>query len=227
MRGINDRAQLADAEAVLQTRLREAAMRAGATLIAPATVSLASIPCSREDVTIEPYVVFGPGVTVGEGAPDPLVLASRRRACRQERASSDRLRGCGPGATLAQDVRIGNFVEVKAVGHRRGRQGQPSELYRRRQRRRAAPISAPAPSPAITTASANIETEIGDGAFIGSNTRLVAPVEDRRRRLCRLGLGDHAGRRAPNALALARGLRSRSQAGRSACARRSRSKAKK
>ena len=68
VRGINTKAQLAEAEAVMQQRLRQAALDAGATLVAPETVHLAADTKLGRDVTVEPYVVFGPGVMVEDGA---------------------------------------------------------------------------------------------------------------------------------------------------------------
>jgi bifunctional UDP-N-acetylglucosamine pyrophosphorylase/glucosamine-1-phosphate N-acetyltransferase len=68
VRGVNTQAQLAEAEAVLQRRLRAAAHDAGVTMVAPETVHLAADTRLGRDVVIEPYVVFGPGVTVEDGA---------------------------------------------------------------------------------------------------------------------------------------------------------------
>ena len=68
VRGINTKAQLAEAEAVMQSRLRKAALDAGVTMIAPETVYLAADTKFGKDVTIEPFVVIGPGVTVADGA---------------------------------------------------------------------------------------------------------------------------------------------------------------
>src|SRR5262247_3328289 len=68
VRGINTKAQLAEAEAVMQARLRKAALEAGVTLIAPDTVYLAADTTFGKDVTIEPFVVIGPGVSIGDGA---------------------------------------------------------------------------------------------------------------------------------------------------------------
>src|SRR5215831_694113 len=67
VRGINTKAQLAEAEAVMQARLRKAAMEAGVTLIAPETTYLAADTKFGKDVTIEPFVVIGPGVSVADG----------------------------------------------------------------------------------------------------------------------------------------------------------------
>src|ERR1700750_768653 len=68
VRGINTKAQLAEAESVLQARLRKQAMDAGVTLIAPETVFLAADTIFGKDVTIEPFVVIGPGVSIADGA---------------------------------------------------------------------------------------------------------------------------------------------------------------
>ena len=68
VRGINTKAQLAETEAALQQRLRNAAMEAGVTLVAPDTVFLSADTKFGRDVTVEPFVVFGPGVTVDDNA---------------------------------------------------------------------------------------------------------------------------------------------------------------
>src|SRR5205807_8315440 len=68
VRGINTKAQLAEAEAAMQRKLREAAMADGVTLVAPDTIYLAADARFGKDVTVEPFVVFGPGVIVGDGA---------------------------------------------------------------------------------------------------------------------------------------------------------------
>src|SRR5438552_2913037 len=66
--GVNTRAELAEAEALMQWRLRRAAMDSGATLVAPETVFFSADTRLSRDVFVEPNVVFGPGVAVGEGA---------------------------------------------------------------------------------------------------------------------------------------------------------------
>ena len=68
VRGINTKAQLAEAEQVIQARLRKAALAAGVTMIAPDTVFLAADTAFGQDVTIEPFVVIGPGVSIADGA---------------------------------------------------------------------------------------------------------------------------------------------------------------
>ncbi len=114
MRGINTRAQLAEAEAVMQTRLRKAAMDAGVTLIAPETIYLAADTTFGSDVTIEPFVVIGPGVTIADGAVihsfSHIVQASIGK-----KASVGPYARLRPGTSLGDGAKIGNFVETKAA----------------------------------------------------------------------------------------------------------------
>ncbi len=111
--GVNTRAELAAAEGLMQERLRRRAMEAGATLIAPETVFLASDTELGRDVVIEPNVVFGPGVRIA----DNVRIRSFSHLEGADIASGAivgpfaRLR---PGAVLEADVHVGNFVEVKA-----------------------------------------------------------------------------------------------------------------
>src|SRR5262249_61581391 len=102
----------AEAEAVLQHRLRMAALEAGVTMVAPDTVYLSADTKLGKDVTIEPNVVFGPGVTVEDGA--TIHSFSHLVGARIGKGASvgpfARLRA---GADLGKDVQIGNFVEVK------------------------------------------------------------------------------------------------------------------
>ena len=95
VRGINTKAQLAEAEAVMQARLRKAAMEAGVTLIAPETVYLAADTTFGKDVTIEPFVVIGPGVSIGDGA----VIHSFSHVAR---TSIDNNASVGPHARLRE-----------------------------------------------------------------------------------------------------------------------------
>ena len=218
VRGINTKAQLAEAEAALQQRLRKAAMEAGVTLVAPETVFLAADTKLGRDVVIEPYVVFGPGVTVEDGAVirsfSHLEGAHVGKGARGRPVS----RGCGPARELGEDVHIGNFVEVKEARDRGRRQGQPPQpisatprrrgrQYRRRhhhlqlRRRRQAPHR--------DRQGRLHRLELGAGRA----------GEDRRRRLCRLRLGDHRGRAGRTRWRSAAGGRSLRKAGRRACAR--------
>ncbi len=112
VRGVNTQAQLAEAEAVLQRRLRAAAHDAGVAMVAPETVHLCADTKLGRDVVIEPYVVFGPGVTVEDGA----VIRSFSHL---EGTTVGRGARVGPfaqlrtGARLETDVHVGNLVEVK------------------------------------------------------------------------------------------------------------------
>ena len=199
--GVNDRAQLAAAEALFQTRLREAAMRAGATFIDPSSVTLSFDTALAEDVTIEPYVFFGPGVTVASGA---LIRAfSHLEGARiGENAQVGPFARLRPGAALMQDVRIGNFVEVKASTVGTGAKINHLSYIGN------ASIG-PKTNVGAGTITCNydgygkFETVIGAGVFIGSHSSLVAPVT--------IGDGAYIGTGsvitrdvAPDSLALAR-----------------------
>jgi bifunctional UDP-N-acetylglucosamine pyrophosphorylase/glucosamine-1-phosphate N-acetyltransferase len=175
VRGINTQAQLAETEAILQARLRTAALEAGVTLVAPETVHLCADTKLGRDVVIEPYVVFGPGVEVEDGA--RIRSFSHLEGARVGQGATvgpfARLR---PGARLGARVRIGNFVEVKeadieadvAANHLSyigdARIGAGSNV-------------------GAGTITCNYDgfdkhrTDIGVGAFIGSNSALVAPVK--------------------------------------------------
>jgi bifunctional UDP-N-acetylglucosamine pyrophosphorylase/glucosamine-1-phosphate N-acetyltransferase len=172
--GINSRAELAAAEAVVQSRLRAAAMDAGVTMIDPDSVFLSADTAIEPDVTIEPNVFFGPGVTVAAGA---------------QIRSFTHLEGCAvgpgcivgpharlrPGTELGRNVHVGNFVELKAA--RLGDGAKASHLTYLGD----ADIGAETNIGAGTITCnydgyAKHRTEIGARAFIGSDTALVAPV---------------------------------------------------
>jgi bifunctional UDP-N-acetylglucosamine pyrophosphorylase/glucosamine-1-phosphate N-acetyltransferase len=175
VRGINTKAQLAEAEAVLQRRLRAAAMEAGVTMIAPETVFLAADTKLGRDVTIEPNVVFGPGVTVEDGATirsfSHLEGAHIGKGARV--GPFARLR---PGAELGSDVHIGNFVEVKAATIEAGAKANHLTYIGDARVGEGANIGAGT----ITCnydGMAKHRTDIGKGSFVGSNSSLVAPVK--------------------------------------------------
>jgi bifunctional UDP-N-acetylglucosamine pyrophosphorylase/glucosamine-1-phosphate N-acetyltransferase len=175
VRGINTKGQLSEAEDVLQKRLRGAAMEAGVTLIAPETVFLAADTTFGKDITVEPYVVFGPGVTVEDGA--TIRSFSHLEGARVGKGARvgpyARLR---PGADLGQDVHIGNFVEVKAATIEAGAKANHLSYIGDARVGEGSNIGAGT----ITCnydGFAKHKTEIGRGAFIGTNTALVAPVK--------------------------------------------------
>jgi bifunctional UDP-N-acetylglucosamine pyrophosphorylase / glucosamine-1-phosphate N-acetyltransferase len=174
VRGINTRAQLAEAEDVLQQRLRATAMEGGATLIAPETVFLAADTKLGRDVTVEPYVVFGPGVVVEEGA----VIRSFSHiegAHIGKGASVGPFARLRPGARLGAKTRIGNFVEVKEATIEAGAKAPHLTYIGDAHVGENANVGA-------GTITCNYDgaekhrTDIGKDAFIGSNSALVAPV---------------------------------------------------
>ena len=172
--GINSRAELARAEAEFQARARAALLEDGVTLVAPDTVYLARDTVIGRDALIEPNVVFGPGVTVESGA--TIRAFSHLEGCHVSREAIvgpyARLR---PGAELAERVRIGNFVEVKNAQIAEGAKINHLSYIGDATIGAAANIGA-------GTITCNYDgvmkhhTHIGAGAFIGSNTMLVAPV---------------------------------------------------
>jgi bifunctional UDP-N-acetylglucosamine pyrophosphorylase/glucosamine-1-phosphate N-acetyltransferase len=175
VRGVNTKAQLAEAEAVLQQRLRAAAMDAGVTLVAPETVFLSADTKFGKDVTVEPNVVFGPGVTVEDGAVIRSFshLEGARVGKNARVGPFARLR---PGADLGTDVHIGNFVEVKATTIEDGAKANHLAYLGDARVGAGSNIGA-------GTITCNYDgfskhkTDIGKGAFVGTNSSLVAPVK--------------------------------------------------
>lgn len=172
--GVNDRAQLAACEAAFQARTRAAAFAAGVTMIAPETVFFAYDTVIGRDVVIEPNVVFGPGVVIESGAVIHAFshLEGARVAGGANVGPFARLR---PGADLGADAKVGNFVEVKAAKVEAG--AKISHLSYIGDARVGAGANIGA-----GTITCNYDgflkhhTDIGAGAFIGSNSALVAPV---------------------------------------------------
>ena len=174
VRGINTQGQLAEAEAVLQHRLRAAALEAGVTMMAPETVFLAADTKLGRDVVIEPYVVFGPGVVIEDGARIRSFSHLDGAHVGQGAAVGPfaRLR---PGAKLGADVRIGNFVEVKEASIEAGARANHLSYIGDARVGEGANIGAGT----ITCNYDGVDkhrTDIGKQAFIGSNSALVAPV---------------------------------------------------
>ncbi len=172
--GINSRAELAVMEGKWQQRRRKAAMDAGATLIAPKTVWFAWDTIIGRDVMIEPNVFFGPGVTIADKV---LIHAfshieGATIAVGAEVGPYARLR---PGAVLEEKSKVGNFVEVKKATLGKGAKANHLSYIGDAEVGAGANIGA-------GTITCNYDgffkyqTVIGDGAFIGSNSALVAPV---------------------------------------------------
>jgi len=175
VRGINSKTQLAEAEGVAQTRLRRAALEAGVTIVAPETVFLCADTKFGRDVVVEPYVVLGEKVTVEDGAIIRSFshLAGAHVGKGVSVGPFARLR---PGTRLGEGARIGNFVEIKEAVIEAGAKANHLSYI----------------GDAVVGANANVgagtitcnydgsekhRTTIGKGAFIGSNSALVAPVE--------------------------------------------------
>ncbi|MDB5505896.1 MAG: glmU [Devosia sp.] len=172
--GVDDRQKLALAEGYFQERQRAAFMAAGVTLRDPATVYFSHDTVIGRDVTIGPSVVFAPGVTLGDGVTVEAFchLADATLAAGSDIGPFARLRG---GAVLEEGVHLGNFVEVKKSRIGKGtKAGHLSYLG-------DAEIG-PGVNIGAGTITCNYDgvnkalTVIGAGAFIGSNTSLVAPV---------------------------------------------------
>ncbi len=172
--GVNDRVQLAAAEAAMQARLRRQAMLEGATLIAPETVFLSFDTRIGHDVLIEPHVVIGPGVVIEDGA--AIHAFSHLEGARVAGGASigpfARLR---PGADVAARAKVGNFVEIKKATIEAGAKVNHLSYIGDARVGANANIGA-------GTITCNYDgflkhrTDIGAGAFIGSNSALVAPV---------------------------------------------------
>ncbi len=155
VRGINTKAQLAEAEQVMQDKLRKAAMDAGVTMVAPETVFLSadtSFRQGRDDRTVR---CVRPRRPRRRRCGSALVLAYRRSDNRQG-ASIGPMRGCGRCASR-EGVACRQFRRDQGGHDRDGRQGQSPHVHRRRRRSARAPISARAPSPATMTASTSTE----------------------------------------------------------------------
>ena len=172
--GINSQAQLAEAEAILQARLRRAAMAAGVTLTAPETVFLAADTELAAGVEVGPYVVFGPGVTVAEGAQIlPFChLVGVRIEAGARIGPFTRVR---PGAEIGEGAHVGNFVEIKNARLEAGAKANHLSYIG------DARVGARSNIGAGTITCnydgiAKYRTEIGEGVFVGSNSALVAPV---------------------------------------------------
>ncbi len=173
-RGVNSRAELADAEASVQAALRLAAMEAGATLVGPETIFLAADTVLESDTVVGPYVVFGPGVTVRTGA---VVRAH----CHLEgcEVGKDAIVGpfarLRPGTVLGNAAHVGNFVELKAASLGEGAKANHLAYIG------DAAVGARSNIGAGTITCNydgvdKLRTTIGADVFVGSDSVLVAPI---------------------------------------------------
>ncbi|TFI59194.1 bifunctional UDP-N-acetylglucosamine diphosphorylase/glucosamine-1-phosphate N-acetyltransferase GlmU [Sphingomonas parva] len=172
--GPNSRAEFAAAELLWQSRRRRQAMADGASLVAPETVWFAFDTKVGRDVVIEPNVVFGPGVTVADGVTIRAFshIEGASIAAGAEIGPYARLR---PGAEIGEKAKVGNFVEVKKARLGRGAKANHLSYIGDAEVGARANIGA-------GTITCNYDgffkyrTVIGEEAFIGSNSALVAPV---------------------------------------------------
>ena len=175
LRGVNSRAELALAEATVQRWLRDAAMAAGATLIAPETVFFSSDTSPAPDVTIGPNVVFGPGVTVASGA-EIRAFCHLQGCSVGEGAVIGPFARLRPGTVIEAGAHVGNFVELKAALLGEGAKANHLSYIGDATVGAGTNIGA-------GTITVNYDgfgkhrTQIGARAFVGSNTALVAPVQ--------------------------------------------------
>jgi len=173
--GINSREQLAAAETIMQGKLRRAAMGVGATLLAPETVFFSWDTIISKEVLIHPFVVIGRGTAIDEGV-EIRSFSHIEGARIGKNAIVGPFARLRPGANLADDVHIGNFVEIK-----KSKIGKGSKIGH------LSYVGDATLGAKVTIGGGTItcnydgknkhETKIGAGAFIGSNTSLVAPVK--------------------------------------------------
>jgi bifunctional UDP-N-acetylglucosamine pyrophosphorylase/glucosamine-1-phosphate N-acetyltransferase len=175
MMGVNSRAELAEAEAAMQRRLRAHHMSEGVTFTAPESVFLSADTKLGRDCVVGPFVVFGPEVSIGEGVEIPAFchLAGATVGDRAIIGPFARLR---PGAELADGVHIGNFVEVKNAKLATGVKANHLAYLGDASVGEGTNIGAGT----ITCNYDGVDkhrTEIGKDVFVGTNSSLVAPVK--------------------------------------------------
>ena len=200
--GINSKSELAQAELILQTRLREEAMTGGVTLTDPKSVWLSYDTEFGQDVVIQPNVFFGPGVSVGDNV-EIRAFSHIEGATIGNNTIVGPFARLRPGSDLKADSRVGNFVEIKNAVLGEGAKANHLTYL-------GDASVGPGANIGAGTITCNYDgygkycTVIGEGAFIGSNSALVAPVQVGER--ATVGAGSViTGDVAPDALAVARG----------------------
>jgi bifunctional UDP-N-acetylglucosamine pyrophosphorylase/glucosamine-1-phosphate N-acetyltransferase len=201
--GVNSQSELAAAEAAFQARRRAELMEAGVSMTAPETVHLSADTKIAAGVVVEPFVVFAPGVTVEAGA--VIRAFSHLEGCVvREGALIGPYARLRPGADIGPDAHIGNFVEVKKVVVGRGAKANHLAYLGDGSIGAGANIGAGTIFCNYDGFDKN-DTHVGENAFIGSNSALVAPVS--------IGAGAYIGSGsvitkdvAPDALGLGRAL---------------------
>lgn len=172
--GVNDRTDLASAEKAFQAVMREAAMKAGVSLKHPETVFFSYDTVLEPDVTVDANVVFGPGVTVRRGA-TIHAFSHLEGADVGEGANIGPYARLRPGTKLAENTKVGNFVETKKAVVGKGSKINHLSYVGDAELGEGVNVGA-------GTITCNYDgynkhkTTIGDGAFVGSNSSLVAPV---------------------------------------------------
>ncbi len=173
--GINSRIELARAEAILQRRLRERAMAGGATMVDPDSVFLAHDTMLGRDVLIEPNVVFGPGVRVGDHV-TIKGFSHLEGASLADTVTVGPYARLRPGAVLEKGSRVGNFVELKKSRLGEGAKANHLAYIGDADIGAGSNIGA-------GTITCNYDgfdkhqTIVGSNSFVGSNSTLVAPVK--------------------------------------------------
>ena len=174
LRGINSRAELAEAEAAFQQQLRAAAMEGGATLVAPHTVFLSADTVLEPDVVVEPNVVFGPGVRVQSGA-EIRAFSHLEGAHVGPGAVIGPFARLRPGTQVGEAAHVGNFVELKAA--RLGAGAKANHLSYLGDAEIGAGSNIGAGTITCNYDGVNKHrTMIGTQVFVGSDAVLVAPV---------------------------------------------------
>ena len=174
LRGVNSRAELAEAEATVQGWLRQAAMAGGTTLTAPDTVLLSADTVLAQDTIVGPHVVFGPGVRVETGA-EIKAFSHLEGVTVGERAVIGPYARLRPGTVIEADAHVGNFVELKAT--RLGAGAKANHLSYL-----GDSTIGPGTNIGAGTITCNYDgyakhhTTIGAGVFVGTAAVLVAPV---------------------------------------------------
>lgn len=172
--GINTRQDLASAEAIVQARLRDAAMKNGVTMIDPSTTYLAADTSFGQDVVIQPNVFFGAEVAIGNGV-EIRAFSHIEGAVIGDRAMIGPYARIRPGSNIGETCRVGNFVELKKAHLEEGAKVSHLSYIGDAHVGQSANVGA-------GTITCNYDgynkyhTEIGAESFIGSNSALVAPV---------------------------------------------------
>ena len=173
--GVNSRAQLAEAEHAMQQRLRARAMENGATLVAPETIFLCADTKLGSDVTLHPYIIFGPGVSVADDV-EIRSFSHIEGASIASQAVVGPYARLRPGTVVGKGAHVGNFVELKKATLGRGAKANHLSYIGDAEIGARANIGAGTITCNYDGVAHKYKTVVGEDAAIGSNTSLVAPV---------------------------------------------------